>query len=116
VSKIATAIYNTYDGGQVGQALEWPERLSETTDGTVTFPSGTAATTVPSDQIVSYDVSTDGKYFDVGVSGGARNEIAIYDSQSNTYTWMCASGAPTSCPAGGVSPGSGDDGTTTSNS
>jgi hypothetical protein len=114
---ISKSIYDTYNGGQVADtSVGWPASLVETTNGTVDFPSGTAAATIPSDEIVKYQVSTDGKSFAVFVSGGPRNEIAVYDSESNELTWLCDTGAPTTCPTGGLDPddGSSDGGATTS--
>ena len=35
-----------------------------------------------------------GKYFDVYVSGGAKNEVAIYDSEANELSWLCDTGPP----------------------
>jgi hypothetical protein len=116
-SQIATAIYATYNGGQVSTTTpQWPSSLSELSNGTVTFPSGTAAATIPTDEIVKYTVSSDGKYFDVYVSGGPKNEIAIYDSEANELTWLCDTGAASTCPTGGISPSSGSGSGATSNS
>jgi hypothetical protein len=113
---IATSLYASYNGGVIGTpGAQWPATLTENADGTVSFPSGTVAAQIPADQDVKYEVSSDGKYFDVAVSAGNHQELAIYDSENNVFTWMCDTGAPASCPAGGVSPDSGS-GTVTSNS
>jgi hypothetical protein len=82
--------------------------------GAVTFPTGSAAATIPTDEAVKYVRSSDGTEFVVAVTGGDHQEVAIYDSQANKFTWVCDTGAPSSCPAGGLDPNS--TGTTSSNS
>jgi hypothetical protein len=107
--RIAESIYGTYNGGQVVDPNpQWPSSLQELSNGTVTFPSGTAAASLPTDEVLKYELSSDGKYFDVAVSGGDRKEIAIYDSEANEFTWMCDTGAAAACPPGGISPDSSD--------
>ena len=117
-SQLAHSIYTTYNGGQVsatgGVQPLWPANLSESTNGVVMFPSGTAAASIPSDEVVRYVLSNDGKTFDIGITGGTRKEVAIYDSEANEFTWVCDTGAPSNCPAGGLDPNS--SGNTTSNS
>ncbi len=115
--QLATSIYATYNGGQVSTGAvpaQWPGALMESTDGVVSFPSGTAAATLPNDEVVKYVLSSDGKYFVVAVTGGTHQEVAIYDSQDNVFTWVCDTGAPATCPSGGLDPNSSGD--TTSDS
>jgi hypothetical protein len=105
---IAQSIDTDYNGGYAASAApNWPAALNETNDGQVTFPSGAVAATLPGGEVVKYVVSSDGKYFDLSVSGGDYSEVAVYDSQSNTFTWACETGAPGTCPAGGIPPSSG---------
>jgi hypothetical protein len=116
--QLATSIYATYNGGQVsssgGLPGQWPASLMESTGGVVLFPSGTAAATIPNDQVIKYVISSDGKYFDVAVTGGNRQEVAIYDSEENVFTWVCDTGASATCPTGGLDPNSSGNTTTDS--
>ena len=115
VSWIASAVYQDYSSGQVVAAnMNWPKSIEVNADGKVLLPDGGTAAVIPAGEVVKIVVSDDGKYFVVFVSGGPKNQTAIYDSKSNSYTWVCATGAPASCPAGGVDPNLG--GTSSSNS
>jgi len=105
VSSIYTASNNHRASTGAG-ALPWPTSLSEDATGKVVFDSGTTAAGVPSDEDVKYELSSDGDHFAVAVSGGDDQEVALYDSESNTFTWICDTGAPADCPAGGLDPGS----------
>jgi hypothetical protein len=115
VGWIASAVYQDYSSGQVVAAnMNWPKGIQVNADGKVLLPDGGTAAVIPAGEVVNIVVSDDGKYFVLFVSGGPKNETAIYDSKSNSYTWVCGAGAPASCPAGGVDPNVG--GTSTSNS
>jgi hypothetical protein len=115
VSWITSGVYEEYSSGQVVAAdMNWPTSVQVGADGKVLLPDGGTAAVIPAGEVANIVVSDDRKYFVVFVSGGPKNETAIYDSKSNSYTWVCAAGAPSSCPAGGVDPNVG--GTSGSNS
>ena len=104
-SSIAMGIYESYSGGQVVAAnMNWPTGLQVDPQGKVMLPDGTTAAIIPAGGVANVVVSSDGKYFAVFVSGGPKTETAIYDSESNSYKWVCSTGAPATCPAGGLDP------------
>ena len=113
-SSIAMGVYGSYSSGQVVAAdMNWPTSLQVDAQGKVMLPDGSTAAIIPAGQVANVVVSSDGKYFAVFVSGGPKTEAAIYDSESNSYKWVCDTGAPASCPAGGLDPktlGSGSSG------
>jgi hypothetical protein len=117
-TQIALAIYATYNGGSVsvgdGVQPQWPTGLTVNAQGVVSFPTGTGATTIPGDEVVTYVRSSDGTSFDIAVAGGTRKEVAIYDSATNRFSWVCYSGASPACPAGGLDPSSTGPGTSNS--
>jgi hypothetical protein len=93
----------------------WPATLT-LSGNAIMFPSGTSFGDLPADQLMDYELSDDKSSFDVFISGGDKTQIAVYDSSSNSFSWICETGAPSYCPPGGVNPGSDPGGTTTSNS
>jgi hypothetical protein len=100
---MATSVYASYNGGQITTPNpQWPASVTESAQGTLLFPSGTSAGSIPSDEVIKYEVTSDGRGFDIAVSGGARDEVAIYDSELNTFTWTCDS-SDAACPPGGIS-------------
>jgi hypothetical protein len=110
---VAEGVYGGYsDGHVVATDMNWPTTLQQGPDGSVTLPNGTIAAKIPAGQVVKILVSKDGKYFGVFVSGGPENEIAVYNSETNKFNWVCDTGAPATCPAGGLSADSGADTTT----
>jgi hypothetical protein len=111
-SAVAASIYERYSVSTSPTSPNWPSSVSLATDGIVTFPSGPTTVSIAADDVLKYVVSPDGKYFDLSVSGGNLSEIAIYDSESNEFTWVCEKGAPATCPAGGIQPDSGSSPTT----
>jgi Protein of unknown function (DUF2510) len=114
VAEVAKGVYGGYSSGNVVAAdMNWPTTVQESPDGTVTLPNGTTAAKLPADQVVKIVVSTDGKYFGLFVAGGTDKEIAVYNSETNKFSWVCDTGAPTTCPAGGI-PVTGDTATTNS--
>ena len=112
-SQLAADVYLQYGPHTAVQTVAYPATLPPSTNGRVDFPNGSVAFT--SDEGYKYVPSTDGKSFDIAVTGGARREVAVYDSQTNEFTWACYAGASVNCPAGGLDPNS-SDGSTTSNS
>ena len=92
----------------------WPAALTLGPGNAVLLPSGTSSATLPDGQALKYELSGDKQNFAVFVSGGNDKEIAIYDSSTNSFTWVCDTGAPASCPAGGLPPASSSTGTSNS--
>jgi hypothetical protein len=114
-SSIAMGVYAEYSSGQVVVGdMKWPTSLQVDAQGTVVLPDGATAAIIPAGQVANVLVSKDGKYFAVFVSGGPKTEMAVYDSESNSFKWVCDTGAPASCPAGGLDPNSGESATSNS--
>lgn len=102
-ASISKSIYNTFNGGEVAtQSSHWPTTLGETADGTVLFPSGTAAAIIPSGELVTYGLTPDRLGFQVEVSARTESDIAAYNSETNQFTWVCGNEAASKCPPGGV--------------
>jgi hypothetical protein len=101
----ATVAHDIDEFGNGGMAYSpdpsWPATVTVAADGTIVFPSGTSPGMLPAGEVMTYELSGDKQNFAIAVSGGARNEAALYDSESNSFTWTCATG-DTSCPPGGI--------------
>jgi hypothetical protein len=93
----------------------WPAALTVTSDGTILLPPGTSPGTLPAGQEMRYVLSGDAQSFDIYVTGGTHDEIAIYDSSTNSFTWTCDD-SDASCPPGGLTPDPGNQSSTTTNS
>jgi hypothetical protein len=106
-SQIAQSLDLSYGARVATDVAHFPSALSAA-GGSIVMPNGQPAAALPADEAVKYNASSDGAYFDVYVTGGDKTEIAVYDSKSNTFNWVCDTGAPASCPAGGIDPTSGD--------
>jgi hypothetical protein len=107
-SSVVSGIYLADNKGWASTStgvLPWPTSLSGDSGKVVSADGGFVAF-LPSADDVKYVLSSDGKHFVVAVSGGTHQEVALYDSESNTFTWVCDTGAPATCPAGGLDPNS----------
>ena len=106
-ARISGGVLNQYAGGatRLASGQAWPSALTLSPNNTVLEPDGTAIGSVDPGEVLQYSVTSDGRGFDLFVSGGDKSEVAVYDSMTNSYTWTCPA-SDTTCPAGGTDPNS----------
>lgn len=110
--KVALYVDQYANGGLAYAANPlWPAALTVTSDGTILLPPGTSPGQLPTGEELRYVLSGDKQSFDVFITGGNHQEIAIYDSSTNSFTWTCAASDST-CPPGGLTQNSGGSTTT----
>lgn len=97
---IATAINRTFAGGAstlpAGKA--WPASL-RMSGSTVIAPSGAHLANLPKGETASYALSSDGKSYQLTVTGSNSSEVANYNSQLNAFSFTCSTGDSTCTPS-----------------
>jgi hypothetical protein len=98
VQTVATALNRGYASGKssLGAGQAWPTAV--TASGTAVTVHGSRLATLPAGFTLKYLPSTDGKSYRLVSTGTDPNELATYNSATNTFSWSCLPSDATCVP------------------